>query len=115
MVDAMGDNIHELEIRTSRPAFLYLHLNDPHLPYHARMPWFRVQSDERERRESAYDSEIRYADEFVKRIDGRFDLGGDAGLNHSGMFLARATHSGRRDPYETVHCWCGRSERPHFE
>ncbi len=56
MVDAMGENIHELE-----------------------------------RRESAYDSEIRYADEFVKRIYGRFDLGGDAGLNNSGIFLARAT------------------------
>ncbi len=46
--------------------FLYLHYLDPHSPYHERAPWFDPSTTGRERLVSAYDSEIAYADQYLR-------------------------------------------------
>jgi arylsulfatase A-like enzyme len=65
------------EILSTRPFFLYLHLNDVHAPYDARPPWFRASGDARADTRAAYDSEIRYVDEMLQRVARDFDRDGD--------------------------------------
>jgi arylsulfatase A-like enzyme len=64
----------EAEIRRSEPYFLYLHLNDPHQPYHKRRPWFREGLGAQATLESAYDSEISYTDAVLEKIYARLEL-----------------------------------------
>ncbi len=86
------------EIRRSEPYFLWLHLFDPHAPYHARKPYFPRwwgdkpfsekaegitaakqfleqgigdDPEEVELLKALYDSEIRYSDEVLRRIVSR--------------------------------------------
>jgi arylsulfatase A-like enzyme len=56
------------ELVGAEPRLVYLHFNDPHLPYQARAPWFVDSRDELERSASAYDSEISYLDQVLERL-----------------------------------------------
>ena len=68
----------EPEIRAATPYFLYLHFMDPHMPYNKRDPWYEEDTSLQGRRgrllddAAAYDSEIRYLDEHLRRIYTRF-------------------------------------------
>ncbi|QDU68308.1 sulfatase [Engelhardtia mirabilis] len=63
------------------PFLLYLHLMDPHSPYHERAPWFDAEAATAQRpyaaELAAYDSEIAFADEQLARLFGELDLGDD--------------------------------------
>jgi arylsulfatase A-like enzyme len=56
-------------LEDSKPYFLYLHLNDAHLPYHTRKR-FVVDSptSELDRQRIAYNSEISYADHHLGKL-----------------------------------------------
>jgi len=57
------------EIRSAAPSFLYLHLNDPHLPYRPREGFLRGSGgNEVSQARRAYDSEIGYADHHLAQI-----------------------------------------------
>ena len=62
----------EEEIRAADPAFVYLHLNDVHGPYDKHAPWYEPQTDELADLQAAYDSEIRFVDEALRRVFARF-------------------------------------------
>lgn len=66
------------KLRDSRPFFLYLHFADPHGPYRRHSEWIRKDSP-RPRNPlddiAAYDSEIRFTDEHIRRILEAFDFG----------------------------------------
>jgi arylsulfatase A-like enzyme len=62
----------ESEIRGSEPFFLYLHFNDVHWPYTPERQWYQAGSDSLSELVAAYDSEIRYLDEFIGRLVERF-------------------------------------------
>jgi len=53
------------------PAFVYLHYMDPHVPYHRRHPWYEPREDpelgQHAKKAAAYDSEIRYLDDFLRQ------------------------------------------------
>ncbi|MAB78775.1 MAG: hypothetical protein CMJ89_05410 [Planctomycetes bacterium] len=67
------------EIRSARPFFLYLHYMDPHLPYHEREPWHEpsTSTDVHEQNRAAYDSEIRYFDQHLRRAFETLGIGED--------------------------------------
>jgi arylsulfatase A-like enzyme len=65
-------------IRQSEPFFLYLHLNDVHLPYRKRKPYYEKQEGKLNNRRARYLSEIAYADEHLRKIYETLDLGSDA-------------------------------------
>ena len=73
-----ADIVRGFEFPTDRPTFLYLHLNDPHKPFHARSPWYesycaedgaepRGDDDEPTPEDTVrrYDSEISFADDAL--------------------------------------------------
>ncbi len=64
------------DMEKAPPYFLYLHLMDPHMPYLAHSPQFeryRALFPDDELR-AQYLSEIRYTDEWIKRIFKMLDL-----------------------------------------
>lgn len=64
------------ELETSgKPYFLYLHLNDVHLPYDAREPWYEPGADEQADNVARYDSEISYLDNELRRLAESFGWG----------------------------------------
>ena len=65
----------EDEIKEASPSFIYLHLNDPHVPYNEREPWFEAPKriDPKLREEAAYDSEIAYLDSVLAQLYERLD------------------------------------------
>ncbi len=65
----------EDEIRAStQPVFVYLHLIDPHHPYHRRADWFLPRRGEDVEKDRArYESEIRFVDDHLAELFGRFD------------------------------------------
>ena len=65
------------DIRQSEPFFLYLHLNDVHLPYHKRFPYYQKQEAKLGNRRARYLSELSYADEHLRKIYETLDLGKD--------------------------------------
>jgi len=65
------------EMRGSRPYFLYVQYSDPRRPYLARDPWYRPKAREREDAISAYDSEISYVDQSIRRLHDLLDWGRD--------------------------------------
>jgi len=60
-------------IEAAGPYFLYVHYMDPHVPYHGRKPWYERQDTPDATLLARYDSEIRYADESIRKL---FDLFG---------------------------------------
>ena len=58
-----------------KPLFLWVHLTDPHQPYHRRAPWFVDSDDPLQEMRNAYDSEVRYTDHWLQRMTQ--DLGFD--------------------------------------
>ncbi len=64
------------DMEKAKPYFLYLHLMDPHMPYHPHSPWFeryRALFPNDEMR-AMYLSEIRYTDEWIERVFKLLDL-----------------------------------------
>jgi len=68
------------DIRQSEPFFLYLHMNDVHLPYGKREPYYEEQAGRLNNRRARYLSEIDYTDEYLRKIYGTLDLGKDTVL-----------------------------------
>lgn len=62
----------EEEIRAADRAFVYLHFNDVHSPYEKHAPWYEPHEDELADLQAAYDSEIRFVDEVLRRVFERF-------------------------------------------
>jgi arylsulfatase A-like enzyme len=56
------------EIAASEPWFVYLHYMDPHQPYHARRPWYRLPTakDIHSVNGAAYNSEIGWVDAHLR-------------------------------------------------
>jgi len=72
-------------VRAARPYFLYVHLMDPHIPYHAREPWYSELSSASTETDPArrdalarYDSEIRHVDEHLHALWGAWEWEHDA-------------------------------------
>jgi arylsulfatase A-like enzyme len=68
------------ELRSASPFFLYLHFADPHGPFIRHPEW--IESDSPRPKNGlddivAYDSEIRHADEHIRRIFEELALGDD--------------------------------------
>ena len=66
------------EISQSKPFFLYLHMNDVHLPYHKREPYYEEQKGRLNNRRARYLSEVAYADEYLRKIYDTLELGKDS-------------------------------------
>ena len=74
------------EILASKAFFLYLHLNDVHLPYHAREPYYEKQEGELEDRRARYLSELSYVDAHIRRIYETL------GLDEETVFVVLSDH-----------------------
>jgi arylsulfatase A-like enzyme len=57
---------------STRPTFLYLHLNDVHFPYERREPWYVPQDDPLADDIAAYDSQIAYVDHQLAALGKAF-------------------------------------------
>ncbi len=60
------------EIIKSGKYFLYIHFMDPHAPYHGREPLYEKSDNFEEDIKRRYDSEIHYADEYIKKLYKEF-------------------------------------------
>lgn len=58
----------EKDIKSGGKYFLYIHYNDPHLPYHQRAPWYQKKKGRNEDRMARYDSEINHVDQKIKEM-----------------------------------------------
>ena len=58
----------EQVLHGDKPFFLWVHLTDPHQPYHRRSPYFQESSDPHEEMVNAYDSEVRYTDRWLQTM-----------------------------------------------
>jgi arylsulfatase A-like enzyme len=67
LAERLGPWRREL-LASSRPTFLYLHLNDAHTPYDGRSPWYTSDDDELEDKRAAYTSEMSYIDDQLRRF-----------------------------------------------
>jgi len=85
--DVVGETLDRWrsDLSAAAPYFLYVHYMDPHIPYHAREPWyaaFAASSPEpdAERRDALarYDSEIRFVDEHLRAVFERSTWESDA-------------------------------------
>ena len=56
------------EIKSQKKYFLYIHYNDPHRPYHKRLPGYKERKNKRSDIIARYDSEIHYVDQKIKDI-----------------------------------------------
>jgi arylsulfatase A-like enzyme len=78
------------------PAFLYLHLMDPHRPLHRREPWYRPSDDARQDLASAYDSELGFLDRTLARLSREMQWDHDTLLvvlsDHGEELLDRGRH-----------------------
>lgn len=61
-------------IRQNAPYFLYIHLMDPHTPYHPRKPYFQEQATPEEQVRETYLSEIRYMDDYLAMLFDEFEM-----------------------------------------
>ncbi len=86
VLERLGGWKTELAAESDSPFLLYLHFNDVHSPYHPRKRWFVDSDDERERRMSAYDSEISYLDSFLAELARDYSLGPDT------LFVVASDH-----------------------
>jgi arylsulfatase A-like enzyme len=57
---------------SSKPTFLYLHLNDVHFPYERREPWYTARDDPLADEIAAYDSQIAYVDHYLAALGSAF-------------------------------------------
>ena len=71
------DKWHEEMSSGDQPYFLYLHLMDPHMPYHPREPLYERQEDEIADARSRYDSEILWMDGWLEKIFKRWGWGSE--------------------------------------
>ncbi len=60
------------EILKSKKYFLYLHYMDPHGPYHGREPWYKHPENRKQVPLVAYDSEISYVDDHIRKVYEEF-------------------------------------------
>lgn len=98
----------ELQPDSGERSFLYLHLNDAHVPYDPRRPWFEPPSMPGRRPMAAYDSEISYIDAALERLatelawddetlvivvsDHGEEFGDHGGTQHAGGLHEELTH-----------------------
>ena len=72
-VKAPAENLYDIlvgwreDIVQQLPFFLYLHFNDPHTPYHQRMPYFKPAESRKEDTAARYRSEIGYVDQILRK------------------------------------------------
>ncbi len=64
----------EEKIKGAKPFFLYIHLNDVHMPYLKHQPYYEEQNNPREDFRARYIGEIGYADEYIGKIYKTLDL-----------------------------------------
>lgn len=64
-------------IQAEAPYFLYVHLMDPHVPYHTRQPHYRRPSTLMDVPREQYLSEIRYMDHYLEKLFDRFGMDED--------------------------------------
>ena len=68
------------QAKDNGPFFLYMHYMDPHAPYNQRSPWYEecmVGKDPNVKKDymlCAYDSEIRYMDDYIKELFTKYNL-----------------------------------------
>lgn len=65
---------HAPKIKSSSPYFLYVHLNDVHLPYRKHDEYFRPAKEPLMDRAARYRSEISYVDAWLKRLYHLMDM-----------------------------------------
>ena len=68
------------DILSSDPFFLYLHLNDVHVPYNARQPYYEKQEGKLADRRARYLSELGYIDAYIRKMYETLGLGQDTVL-----------------------------------
>ena len=51
-----------------RPYFMYMHVNDAHMPYKDQAPWYEPREGELADQIARYDSEISYLDQALRRV-----------------------------------------------
>lgn len=56
------------EIEDWQPAFVYLHLTDPHDPYEKHEGFYVAPEDEADEPKARYQSELRYVDDQIRRV-----------------------------------------------
>ncbi|MED5369800.1 MAG: sulfatase [Myxococcota bacterium] len=56
------------KLHGAKPFFLWVHLTDPHQPYHRWAPWFQDSADPQQEMINAYDSEVRYTDAWLAKM-----------------------------------------------
>jgi arylsulfatase A-like enzyme len=61
----------EKEIRAGGPYFLYLHYNDPHLPYKLTLEESEKSGNETEERKAVYDKEIALVDSCLEELSAK--------------------------------------------
>lgn len=55
-------------VHGDKPFFLWVHLTDPHQPYHRRAPYFQESQDPLQEMQNAYDSELHYTDAWLRTL-----------------------------------------------
>ncbi len=87
----------EKEIKNSEKYFLYIHYMDPHSPYHLQKTWARKGKEKKMIK--AYDSEISYVDDAIKRLYKIFDWKEDTLIiftaDHGEAFGERKNNRGK--------------------
>ena len=56
------------DISSSKPVFLYMHLNDVHAPYDKHLLYYDKPQNEEDEPKAKYLSEIRYLDKYIRKI-----------------------------------------------
>lgn len=69
---------HARDLDPERPRFLFLHLNDPHVPYKQRAPWCPHEGLEGCSNLCRYRSEISFLDGQLARMFRELEIGPDA-------------------------------------
>jgi len=76
----------EKEIKENGKYFLYIHFMDPHAPYHGREPLYRKKEKFEDDIKSRYDSEIYFADIYIKKLYEKF------GWNKNTLLIITSDH-----------------------
>jgi arylsulfatase A-like enzyme len=97
--------------KTKRPFFLMIHYYDPHHPYEAPAPYYRMYpagDTEVSKWKASYDGEVTYVDRMFGKLLKKFDK---HGLLKNTFFVLTADHGENLGE----HNWQGHSQRIHDE
>jgi arylsulfatase A-like enzyme len=56
------------DISPSKPVFLYMHLNDVHVPYDKHLLYYDKPANDKDKPKAKYLSEVRYLDKYIRKI-----------------------------------------------